>query len=201
MAKKAKKKAKRVGGNRAAKPTKYAVFYGLMKWLSVDLGELDELPESMPRAFQEARKLHKANASRNLGRVIDLLQPFAHAIFLPGNIDGWKGFKATKSDPLSEIAASWVRLRGVDFKNSGDSPFPLAKMEAEFEVPVKDSFDAREFNEWVAKEGASVYDAVSFGWRIPNGDSAADALWIPWGFFQDVQCELVLRSRAKPPKN
>lgn len=193
----AKSKVKPAGPKSRAS-AKVAVFYGNMDWFDVDS---EEAPRSMPAEFKEAVKLHKSGATKNAERIVSLLQPFAHAVFIPPSLPGWKKhFESLSGDDFFEIPAAWVRLCGVDF-DGGGGPFPLARMEAEFEVPVKASFDHAKFRQWVEKNDVSLFDAVSFMWRLSAGKSSRDHELFTWQNNQGAECVLTKRSKAVRPKD
>ena len=175
-----------------------AVFYGSMKWFDV---EIEDLPRSMPRAFTDARKLYAAGRERNINRVIGLLQPFAHALFLPYTLPDWEQhFADVTGDGMPEIEAAWVRLCGVDFENGPEGPFPLAKMEAQFSVPVTESFDSKAFGRWQEENDVPLYDAVSFLWRIPSSNTKGKDRLFAWQNNQGTECLLTNRKSIVLPK-
>jgi hypothetical protein len=192
------KNGKKTGKAQKAAKVKVAVFYGNMDWFSVDV---EEPPRSVPRAFTDARKLHETDFKRNEARILELLQPFAHAVFLPTNIADWEDhFVDVGGEGMPEIAASWVRLCGIDFDGAADGPFPLAKMEAEFEVPMSESFDGDTFDGWVEENGVQLYDALSFMWRLPPAKVKGEVELFTWLDNQGAECVRLDRTTANPPK-
>ena len=174
------------------------MFYGSMKWFDVDLDAF--VPKMMPKVFSQARKLHSTDAERNIGRIIELLQPFVDAVFLPFALPDWEDhFLDLSGDGMPEVSAAWVRLRGVDF-NGGDGHFPLAKMEAEFEVPVVSSFSKKRFERWIEENELYLFDAVSFRWRLPPLKPRGEPLFFPWLNHQGAECFLTNRKKAVAPK-
>jgi hypothetical protein len=171
---------------RKTETVRTAVFYGNMDWFDV---EVEDSAPALPKAFRDARKLSLEHATRNAGRVNALLQPYAHACFMPTSLAGWeKHFADQSGDGWFEIEAAWVRLCGVDFKNAPDGPFPLAKMEAAFVVPVTKAFDPKVFDRWVGKNNVTLSDAVSFMWRIPPQKARDEEQLFTWTNNAGVEC-------------
>ena len=176
----------------AKRSTTTAVFYGNMDWFDVE----DE-PGTLPPAFAQAKKLWKADPKRNGNAVIKLLQPYAAAAFLPSTLLDWEEwFADPNGDGMPEIKAAWVRLLGVDFKKSGRSPLPVAKMEAEFEVSMKASFKPADFHAWLDDNGVSLYDAVSFMWSVPDADASDGVALYTWTNNEGQECILTKKKRA-----
>jgi hypothetical protein len=196
----AKKKAVTGRVRKAARvSTKTQMFFGSMKWFDVDL---EGLPRSMPKAFAAARALHKEHGHVSAARVIRLLQPFAHAVFMPHTLPDWERFFADPDgEGMPETPARSVRLYGVDFENAPKGPFPLARMAADFEVPVLASFRATEFDRWKEESDVQLYDAVSFMWKIPSVDPREDPTCFPWLNHMGAECMRCSARAAPIPKD
>lgn len=183
------------GGPRDPAPPAKAVFYGSMARFDVDLDGF--APRMLPGAFARARELHATNASRNVGRIIGLLQPFARAVFIPHTLTDWERFFVDPSARgMPETIAAKVRLCGVDFANCGGDGFPLATMEAWFAVPVAPSFTPKRFRTWEEESGVYLSDAVSFGWQLPPLKRWGRPLCFPWLNHCGSCCTLIDQSKT-----
>jgi hypothetical protein len=170
----------------AKKSNPVAIFYGNMDWFDVE----DE-PSELPAEFSAARKLFAADRQRNIDAIIKMLQPFAGALFLPCNLPDWEEWFADPAgEGMPEIQAVSVKLVGVDFKKSGRKLFPVAKMEADFEVPMKSGFKQSEFQAWIDDNEICLHDALSFMWRIPDADATNGVACYTWANNDGAECML-----------
>lgn len=161
---------------------KNALFFGSMSWLDVE-----DAPRTLPAEFAEARRLCRTGEDRDLRLAIELLQPFAHGVFIPESLPNWNDQFSSIS---SEYPARRLRLTGLDYRGVRDGLLPRACMEAEFEVPVVSSFRASKFDAWVKTNDIALYDAISFMWRIPVTGSRELEL-LTWTNNAGCHCERI----------
>lgn len=157
-------------------------FYANMKWFSVA-----EQPDSigqLPHEFQQAKNLWDTYGESSQKTLIKLLSPFVGARFIANNINGWEElFADPDSSDFVEIEASEVRVVGIDFS---ESPIPICKAEAEFDIPVTESYATTNLEDWMNDNGY-LTDAIIFYWNLPNNDETED-LDLTCGDNQGVEC-------------
>jgi hypothetical protein len=137
--------------------------YGNVDWF--ESAEQPNSFEELPACFQEAFELWTQDPAANVETVINLLQPYLQANFIPENVCGADAIIGDGSGDFLEIPAFQIKLVGVDFDTN---PLPLVKAEALFEVPVTEEFDSvSNFEEWQS-ENDYFHSAVIFGWSIPD---------------------------------
>ena len=153
-----------------AHKNEFAKFYGNMEWFDVD-DDTSDL--KFPPAFEQARSLWSLDSVKNQETIIELLAPYVRAWFVPEGIDGSEElFRDVGDFELWEkhSPATEVKVVGIDFSTD---PFPKCKAEAWFTVPVTQSFSTMNVEEWLEDRGESLYQAISFGWEIPNDDGVS----------------------------
>lgn len=146
-------------------------FYGNMDWF--DVAEQPASFSDVPVEFEAAYKLWKLDRVKNEAAIIALLSPFVRGVFVIYALDKWEMlFEGSEDDYEGmEIQASKVNVVGIDFKTQ---PFPKCRVEAWFDVPVKDDFDEIDLDEWQEEEGVSLSDVIAFRWDVPKNDSTED---------------------------
>jgi hypothetical protein len=148
-------------------------FYGNIKWF-----EPTEQPEdirSLPAEFARAKALWDVDAEGNHNDIVDLLNTYIAATFIPQNVDQASGLFA---DAESEVGALAVRIGGVDFSKG---PIPMVKAEAVFEVAVVSDFDSADL------ESRNLHDALSFRWEVARDADTAE-LDFSHGDHQGAEC-------------
>lgn len=159
-------------------------FYANMDWF-----EVAEQPMSindLPGEFKEAKKLWDIDPDGNQGKIIELLNAYIGAVFVADNIFGWEDvFASTGDEGFSEWESFDVKIVGIDFSNS---PIPLCKAEAYFDLPMKADFDFETIDSWLEENGATLSDAIGFNWnKIPRNKKTRD-LDFTQGSHQGVEC-------------
>ena len=138
--------------------------YGNMDWFSV--AEQPDSLDALPADFAEAKSLWEQSGKQCTDDVIAKLQQYVNAWFVAVNLDGWVDYISDKD--YGEFIATKVRVVGLDFK---ESPIPLCKAEAWFNVTLKEGISADSIQSWVADElDGTLYGAISFGWEIDGED-------------------------------
>ena len=160
-------------------------FYANMAWFEPadQPGSLEDLPKE----FAEAKKLWSKNPVGNLEKIINLLSPFVGARFLPANLANWEElFVDSEGEGMVEIAATSVNVVGIEFK---ESPIPICKAEAYFEVKVTREFATTDLEEW-QNNNSRFTDGVAFFWNVPMQGDLED-LDFTFGDNQGVECSAV----------
>lgn len=148
----------------AKKKRDYAArIYANMNWFSV--AEQPSDAKHLPSAFAQAHKLWKKDAEKNLGKIVNLLQPFLRANLVLENLANYQSlFDTASANEQHEIQSENVTLVGVDFS---DGPIPKCKAETIFEVGLSKNPKRLDLDQW-QDENSYLYDAVSFSWDVPR---------------------------------
>ena len=159
------------------------IVYGNMDWF--DVAEQPDGFEDLPKEFETAYQLWQEDPEKNYDKMVELLQPYLIAYFLPGNINDWEElFVDPDGEGSPEFTPISARIVGLDFV---ESPIPMCKAEALFRVPVTEAFaQCDDFSEW-QDEHDYFYGGVSFGWEIPRTEATED-LDLTYGDHSGCEC-------------
>lgn len=141
---------------------------GSMKWFRV--AEQPDGLDHLPHAFHRAKSLWEEDPVRYAKEITKSLAPFIGGTFVADNISGWQDF--FNGETFGEFQALEVRPIGFDFK---DSPLPLCKVEAIFEIPLCEGVSENDVVKWSDEilQG-DLYTAIIFYWDLYDIDELAD---------------------------
>jgi hypothetical protein len=139
-----------------------------MDWFSVaeQPDDIDVLPEE----FSEMKQLWDSDSEANMKKIVDELSPYIGGRFVADNLDGWEDYFSDES--FGEFEAEKIRVVGFDFS---EEPLPLCKVEAWFNVALKEGVSKEDVKNWImdSHEG-ELYSAIVFNWELDEIDELED---------------------------
>jgi hypothetical protein len=135
-------------------------FYGNISW-----GTPVEQPKTAecPKAFSAAKELYSDDPEKNFDKVVSLIGPFFHAMYLCEEVDGFEDLFF--GDEL-EIEASSFKIVGMDFTSS--HPIPSIRAEAHFTICVADRSTVEDV------DASDLLRGLAFSWVIDGVDDKYD---------------------------
>ena len=133
---------------------------GNMDWFRV--AEQPDSPSALPAVFREMRDLSSRDPQGNQQKVVEALGAYVGGRFVADNLFGWETY--FPADTYGEFEATQVRVIGFDFS---EQPLPSCKVEAIFDIPLKDGITVKDVMNWdEADLQGDLYSAVTFYWDL-----------------------------------
>ena len=134
--------------------------YANMDWFRV--AEQPEDSGLLPDIFTEMAQLWESDSEQNVEKIIKELSPFVGGRFVADNLDGWEEFFNEES--YGEFEAAKINVVGIDFS---EKPIPMCKVEAWFDVPLKEGILKNDVIKWNEENlDNHLTDAVIFFWDL-----------------------------------
>ncbi len=141
---------------------------GNMDWFRV--AEQPDSPSALPAVFREMSDLSTRDPQGNQQKVVEALGGYVGGRFVADNLTGWKTY--FNADTYGEFEATQVRVIGFDFS---EQPLPSCKVEAIFDIPLKDGITVEEVMNWDETElQGDLYSAVTFYWDLDEIEELED---------------------------
>ena len=133
-------------------------------------GDLEEDTE-IPEKFKDAHDLWSEATDEKTGKkILELLNPYLSANFVPNALDGFEDIIQTQDD----ISAIEVILSGFHYYGDGDL-IPSINATAIFEVPFKFDITYDEIERWEEENDESLSFAVNFYWNFKDVEMYLDS--------------------------
>lgn len=141
---------------------------GNMDWFRVA-----EQPSSMselPDVFASMKSKWEDDPEANRKIVVDALESFVWGRFVADNLSDWEDF--FDASTYGEFEATSCSVTGFDFSSS---PIPLCKVEAQFDIPLKEGVTVEEVIAWNDEVlQGDLYSALVFYWDFDDSEDLED---------------------------
>lgn len=141
---------------------------GNMKWFRV--AEQPDSLDLLPPVFSEMKDLWSLDSLANSEKIAECLAPYVGGSFVAENLSDWDNFFSDAS--FGEFDASEVNVVGFDFS---EQPIPSCKVEATFDIPLKEGVSVDDVIKWSEEElCGDLYSAVIFYWDLNEFEALED---------------------------